>query len=119
MDGSTCAPAAWKWASPDEHATICVRALPQGLGSIAPYVCQQAVHGSDADSPFSNPHVPVACQAERNDIAAHASQIVRHLTEGEPLDEDMLMVMMQVLDLAEENLKRIIQESTQPAAEAA
>ena len=31
----------------------------------------------------------------------------------------MLMVMMQVLDLAEENLKRITKESTAATAEAA
>jgi hypothetical protein len=97
--------------SPDEHATICARALSQGFGSVAQYVRQQAVHGSDTDSPFSNQHILLACQAELNDIAGHVNQIARHLTEGEPLDEEMLMVMMQVLDLAEENLKRITKES--------
>ena len=46
------------------------------------------------------------------------NQIARHLTEGEPLDEEMLMVMMQVLDLAEENLKRVTKESAAATAEA-
>ncbi|MEZ2298004.1 hypothetical protein [Variovorax sp. RCC_210] len=105
--------------SPDEHATICARALSQGFGSVAQYVRQQAVHGSDADSPFSSQHVLLACQAELNDIAGHVNQIARHLTEGEPLDEEMLMIMMQVLDLAEENLKRITKESTAATAEVA
>lgn len=97
--------------SPAEHATICARALSQGFGSIAQYVRQQAIHGGDADSPFANQHILLACQAELNDIASHVNQIARHLTEGEHLDEEMLMVMMQVLDLAEENLKRITKES--------
>ena len=105
--------------SPEEHATICARAMSQGFGSIAQYVRQQAVHGSDANSPFSNHHVMLACQAELNDIAGYVNQIARHLTEGESLDEEMLMVMMQVLDLAEENLKRITKESTAATAEAA
>lgn len=102
--------------SPEEHATICARALSQGFGSIAQYVRQQAVHGSDADLPFRHRHILLACQGELNDIAGHVNQIARHLTEGEPLDEEMLMVMMQVLDLAEENLKRITKASTAEAA---
>ncbi|WP_042581952.1 plasmid mobilization protein [Variovorax paradoxus] len=102
--------------SPAEHATICARALSQGFGSIAQYVRQQAVHGGNADSPFSHHHILLACQAELNDIAGHVNQIARHLTEGEALDEEMLMVMMQVLDLAEENLKRITKESTAATA---
>lgn len=105
--------------SPAEHATICARALSQGFGSIAQYVRQQAIHGGDAESPFANQQILLACQAELNDIAGHVNQIARHLTEGEPLDEEMLMVMMQVLDLAEENLKRITKESTAATAEAA
>ena len=105
--------------SPEEHVTICARALSQGFGSIAQYVRQQAVHGTDADSPFNHHHILLACQAELNDIASHVNQIARHLTEGEPLDEEMLMIMMQVLDLAEENLKRITKESTAATAETA
>jgi|GEM_PF-3567594 len=104
--------------SPEEHAAICARALSQGFGSIAQYVRQQAVHGGDADSPFATQHILLACQAELNDIAGHVNQIARHLTEGEPLDEEMLMVMMQVLDLAEENLKRVTKESAAATAEA-
>ena len=105
--------------SPEEHATICAHAMSQGFGSIAQYVRQQAVHGSDADSPFHHQHILLACQSELNDIAGHVNQIARHLTEGEPLDEEMLMVMMQILDLAEENLKRITKERIAATVEAA
>ena len=87
--------------SPDEHATICAFATAQGYSSIAQYIRQQALYGS-GDSPSS-----------------HVNQIARHLTEGASLDEEMLMVMMQVLDLAEENLKRITMGGAQLVAEAA
>ena len=81
-------------------------------------MCIRDSHGGDADSPFATQHILLACQAELNDIAGHVNQIARHLTEGEPLDEEMLMVMMQVLDLAEENLKRVTKESSAATAEA-
>jgi len=71
--------------SPEEHATICARALSQGFGSVTQYVRQQALHGSDADSPFSNQHTLLVCQAELSDIPDHVNQIARHLTDGEPL----------------------------------
>lgn len=104
--------------SPDEHVTICAFATAQGYSSIAQYVRQQALYGSN-DSRSSQHKAMIACQAELNDITIHVNQIARHLTEGESLDEEMLMVMMQVLDLAAENLKRITTEGTQPKAEAA
>ena len=96
--------------SPHEHATICSYANSQGFNSIAQYIRQQALYAS-SDSPFSQHNILLACQAELNDIASHVNQIARHLTEGEPLDDEILMVMMQILDLAEENLKRITKES--------
>ena len=104
--------------SPDEHATICSFATAQGYSSIAQYVRQQALYGS-GDSPVSQHKALIACQAELNDITSHVNQIARHLTEGASLDEEMLMVMMQVLDLAEENLKRITMGGAQLVAEAA
>lgn len=104
--------------SPDEHATICSFATAQGYSSIAQYVRQQALHGS-GDPPSSQHKALIACQAELNEITSHVNQIACHLTQGQSLDEEMLMVMMQVLDLAEENLKRITKEGAQPLAEAA
>ena len=106
--------------SPEEHITIMGRALSQGFGSIAQYVRQQALYGSDSVSPSSQHKALIACQAELNDITSHVNQIALHLTKGEPLDDEMLMVMLQVLDLAEENLKRIqSQDDTKDTAEAA
>lgn len=104
--------------SPDEHATICAFAIAQGYSSIAQYIRQQALYGS-VDSPSSQHKALIACQAELNDITSHVNQIALHLTKGEPLDDEMLMVMLQVLDLAEENLKRITKEGAQPVVEAA
>ena len=103
---------------PDEHATICAFATAQGYSSIAQYIRQHALYGS-GDSPSSQHKALIACQAELNDITSHVNQIARHLTEGASLDEEMLMVMMQVLDLAEENLKRITMGGAQLVAEAA
>lgn len=96
--------------SPHEHATICSYANSQGFNSIAQYIRQQALYAS-SDSPLSQHNILLACQAELNDIASHVNQIAHHLTKGEPLDDEILMVMMQILDLAEENLKRITKES--------
>ena len=96
--------------SPHEHATICSYANSQGFNSIAQYIRQQALYAS-SDSSFRQHNILLACHAELNDIASQVNQIARHLTEGEPLDEEVLMVMMQILDLAEENLKRITKES--------
>ena len=93
--------------SPDEHAAICARALSQGSSSVAQFVREQALYG--ADSPCARHKALLACQRELNDITSHVNQIARHLTQGDPLDEEMLMVTMQILDLAEENLKRVTQ----------
>lgn len=93
--------------SPDEHAAICARASSEGCSSVAQFVRQQALYGSD--SPSTRHKALIACQGELTDIANHVNQIACHLTQGEPLDEEMLMVMMQVLDLAEENLKSVTQ----------
>ena len=101
--------------SPDEHATICAFATAQSYGSIAQYIRQQALYGC-GDSPSSQHKALIACQAELNSIASHVNQIARRLTEGASLDEEMLMVMMQVLDLAEENLQRITKEGAKPVA---
>ena len=100
--------------SPREHASICSLASAQGYSSVAQYVRQQALYGSGV-SPSTQYKALIACQAELNDMTGHVNQIARHLTDGEPLDEEMLMVLLQVLDLAEENLKRITQESDKPS----
>lgn len=94
--------------SPQEYASICSHANARHFNSIAQYVREQALGSGVTDSAMSRHKAIVAATYELNKIGVNINQIARHLNSGQALDEEMLMVLLQVQDLAEENLKRIM-----------
>ena len=93
--------------SPKEYAAICSHANVRHFNSIAQYVREQALGNEVTDSATSRHKAVIAATYELNKIGVNINQISRHLNSGQAPDEEMLMVLLQVQDLAEENLQRI------------
>ena len=93
--------------SPKEYAAICSHANAHRFNSIAQYVREQALGSEITDSATSRHKAVIAATYELNKIGVNINQMARQLNSGQAQDQEMLMVLLQIQDLAEENLKRV------------
>jgi len=90
-----------------ELSAIRDRAKSAGFTSVAQFVREQALHSTASDSPTQRHKAVLACGYELNRIGNNINQIVRALNAGRQLDDEMLLVMMQVQDIASEHFIRV------------
>lgn len=93
--------------SPTEYVEICLLATSNGFNSVAQYVREHALTPASSDSASSRHKAVLAATWELNKIGVNINQISHHLNAGHAPDEEMLMILLQVQDLAQENLKKI------------
>lgn len=100
-------------ATADEHLAISRQARDQGFAHVASFVRERALHG--ADTPTARLTAILSCHAEINRLTVRIDAIAQHLTGGHPADEDLLLVLLQIQDMAEEGLKAILRQYEEPA----
>lgn len=88
--------------SPSELSTIRAQARDNGFSNTAQFVRQSALHRDTAEPPNAHKKALLACQYELNRIGNNINQIARHLNQGQPLDDEMHLVMLQVLEFAQQ-----------------
>ncbi len=92
-------------ATAHEKAELRRLAGEAGFDSLAPFVRQRALYGTDGPYERSGEHL--AWLGTVNRIANYIDEIAKHLEQGKKPDEDLLLLVMQISDMAEETLKEV------------
>lgn len=88
--------------SPDEYELIKARGTNQGFRHTAQFLRQSAMYAGEIDSPMANKKALLAAQYELNRIGNNINQISRALNSGSEPDEEMKLMLMQILEVAEQ-----------------
>lgn len=88
--------------SPDEYELIKARGTNQGFRHTAQFLRQSALYAGEIDSPIASKKALLAAQYELNRIGNNINQISRALNSGSEPDEEMKLVLMQILEVAEQ-----------------
>lgn len=91
--------------SPQERAEIVARASASASPTLAQFVRDSALHGATGRAASHRDKLMLACQYELNRIGTHLSQLERQAKE-EGASEEILMVLMQIQELAESEFHR-------------
>lgn len=91
-------------ASAKEKAELRSLAQESGFHSLAPYIRQRALHGN---GPYERSGEHLAWLGTVNRIANYLDDIASQLQAGRQPDEDLLLHVMQISDLADETLKEV------------
>ena len=89
---------------PQEHRSLCELASKAGFHSLAQYVRETALSRSHVESPTTRHKEQTAVLYALNRIGNNLNQIARRCNQGQPLDDEILLVLLQVQELAQENL---------------
>lgn len=87
--------------SPDEWRLVNEHAKTKGYANTAQFVRQQAVSGGGAENPNGARRALLDCQYQLNRLGNNVNQIARHLHLGRSPDEEIHLVLLQILELAE------------------
>ena len=90
-----------------EYEEICLTATRKHFNSVAQYVREHALSVATSEPASSRHKAVLAATYELNKLGVNINQIAHHLNAGRVPDEEMLLVLLQVQDIAEESLKRI------------
>jgi hypothetical protein len=88
--------------SPEEYELIKARGTNQGFRHMAQYLRQSAMYAGEIDSPMASKKALLATQYELNRIGNNINQISRALNSGNEPDEEMKLMLMQILEIAEQ-----------------
>jgi hypothetical protein len=103
--------------SPAEFSRIKANGREAGFNNTAQYVRERAVRSGGIDSPILTKKALLACQYELNRIGNNINQIARRLNQGASPDDEMLLVLLQIQELAEQSLKEALQIATKGQTE--
>lgn len=92
-------------ASAQEKSQLRKLAEEAGFDSLARFIRQRALYGSDGPYERSGEHL--AWLGTVNRIANYVDEIAKHLEQGKKPDEDLLLLVMQISDMAEKTLKEV------------
>lgn len=90
------------WVNPEEHQRIASRAAKQGFRHNAQYLRQAGIYGGDVESPMAVKKALLAAQYEINRIGNNINQISRALNAGNDPDDEMKLMLMQILEIAQQ-----------------
>lgn len=88
--------------SPEEYELIKARGTNQGFRHTAQFLRQSAMYAGEIDSPMASKKALLAAQYELNRIGNNINQISRALNSGDEPSEEMKLVLMQILEIAEQ-----------------
>lgn len=88
--------------SPDEYELIKARGTNQGFRHTAQFLRQCAMYAGEIDSPMASKKALLAAQYELNRIGNNINQISRALNSGSEPDEETKLLLMQILEVAEQ-----------------
>lgn len=89
---------------PQEHNALCKLASKAGFHSLAQYVRETALSRSNLESPTTRHKAHTAVLYALNRIGNNLNQVARRCNQGQPLDDEILLVLLQVQELAQEYL---------------
>lgn len=90
---------------PQEHRSLCELASKAGFHSLAQYVRETSLSRSHVESPTTRHKEQTAVLYALNRIGNNLNQIARRCNQGQPLDDEILLVLLQVQELAQEYLR--------------
>ena len=86
-----------------EQEAIKAAAASAGCITVGQFLRDRALYPS-GESPSALHKALLDCRYELNRIGNNVNQIARQLNKGGPVDDEMLMVLLQVQELAREHL---------------
>ena len=95
---------------PQEHDTLCELASKAGFHSLAQYVRESALSRGNVESPTTRHKAHTAVLYALNRIGNNLNQVARKVNQGQPLDDEILLVLLQVQELAQEHLQALAGE---------
>lgn len=103
--------------SPAEFTRIKANGREAGFNNTAQYIRELAVRQGGIDSPLLTKKALLACQYELNRIGNNINQIARRLNQGETPDDEILLVLQQIQELAAQSIKEALQRASKEQAE--
>jgi hypothetical protein len=91
--------------SSQEKQRITQHQTELGFGTVAQYVRSQALTQGKARSTTEQHKALMACAYQFNKMGNNLNQIARHLNQGQPFSEEVKLVLLQILDCANELVK--------------
>ncbi len=94
-----------------ELARLRELAYQGGFNSLAQYVREAAIAGKSAQSPSKRQEALRRCSFELSKIGTNCNQIAHKANSGSPIDQEMLMMLEQVKDIAQglyENATKVL-----------
>jgi hypothetical protein len=88
-----------------EYEKLENHAIEAGYLNVAQYLRESGLTRKQITSPSTKQKEKNKWLYEINRIGNNVNQIARRLNQGEVLDEEMLMVLLQIQDIANETLK--------------
>jgi hypothetical protein len=101
--------------SPIEHAQLSAMALGAGYKSLAQYLRENGLNVGRGLPPTADYHHQLLWLQVLNRIGNHLDQVALQLTHGKEPDEEMLMYVMQIQELAEQTWQEAKKEKGQPS----
>lgn len=91
-----------------EYAKLEKHALEAGYLNVAQYLRESGLTRKQITSPSTKQKLKNQWLYEINRIGNNVNQIARYLNQGKALDEEMLMVLLQIQDIAQDTLKEAL-----------
>ena len=88
--------------APHEYQAIESSAMTSGFGNVAQFLRESGIHARTVDSPFTRRKENDRWLYEINRIGNNLNQIARRLNQGNPVDDEILMILMQIREMLEE-----------------
>jgi hypothetical protein len=91
--------------SPSERKCIEQAAAARGFRNVAQHVRVQAMFEGQGPSPAGHQKALLECAYQFNKMGNNLNQIARHLNQGGAFTEEANLVLLQILDCAEEMVR--------------
>lgn len=91
-----------------EYGKLEKHALEAGYLNVAQYLRESGLTRKQVTSPSTKQKEKNQWLYEINRIGNNVNQIARHLNQGNSPDEEMLMILLQIQDMAQDTLKEAL-----------
>jgi len=96
-----------------EYEKLEKHALEAGYLNVAQYLRESGLSQKQITSPSTKQKEKNQWLYEINRIGNNVNQIARHLNQGKVPDEEMLMVLLQIQDIAQDTLKEALKSGNE------
>jgi hypothetical protein len=95
-----------------EYEKLEKHALEAGYLNVAQYLRESGLTRKQITSPSTKQKEKNQWLYEINRIGNNVNQIARHLNQGKVPDEEMLMILLQIQDIAQDTLKEALKSES-------